>query len=486
MKKNARNIVYMIAAAGTVAACGGGGTPPPPVSVPATATVTPPTPPVSSACSLRSRQDWAAAQIREWYLFPETLPATADPSGFTTVSAYIDALTATARGQGRDRFFTFITSIEQENAFFQTGSSAGLGIRLNYDIANGRVFVAEAFEGAPALAAGIDRGTEILAIGTSASNLSNVSVILGSQGAAGVSQALGPNTPGTTRFLQIRNAAGTSTVSVAKAEFNIQPVSSRYGATIINDGGKQIAYINMRTFISTADAQLRSAFANYRAQGITDFIIDFRYNGGGLVSTAELMTNLLGGARSNRDILSRTTFRVEKNNNDRTEFFTPQSQSVGALKIAFIGTGSTASASELVMNSFTPYIGVNAALVGSDTFGKPVGQIALDQASCDDRLRVVAFSTQNSANRGFYYNGIASVMGTTCQASDDLTRPLGDPAEESVARAIDFIQGRSCTAISSAASAKTQAKISGGKRISSQMLTPDAPTPAQREVPGLF
>src|SRR6476620_6204294 len=109
-----------------------------------------------STCSLRDRQDWAFAQLREWYLFPETLPASLDPTPYATVEDYIDALTATARAQHRDRFFTFITSIAQENAFFSSGSSAGFGIRLSYDTAARRVFVNEAFEGAPALAAGID------------------------------------------------------------------------------------------------------------------------------------------------------------------------------------------------------------------------------------------------------------------------------------------------------------------------------------------
>ena len=51
-----------------------------------------------------------------------------------------------------------------------------------------RVFVAEAFEGAPALAAGIDRGTEILAIGTSTADLKTVSAILAAGGADGGQQ----------------------------------------------------------------------------------------------------------------------------------------------------------------------------------------------------------------------------------------------------------------------------------------------------------
>jgi hypothetical protein len=74
------------------------------------------------------------------------------------------------------------------------------------------VFVAEAFEGAPALAAGIDRGTEILAIGTSASNLRAVTDIIAAEGAGGVINALGPDAVGTSRVVRIRDAAGTATL----------------------------------------------------------------------------------------------------------------------------------------------------------------------------------------------------------------------------------------------------------------------------------
>lgn len=475
--RNGRTHTSLLAIAALLSSCGGGGggtlT-----SGGGGATPTPP-PPSSSACSLRSRQDWAAAQLREWYLFPETLPGSLDPSSYTNVQDYLDALTATARGQGRDRFFTYLTSIAEENAFFNSGASAGFGIRLSTDTVARRVYIAEAFEGAPALTAGIDRGTEILAIGDTPSSLRDVSTIIAAEGGAGVTTALGPNTAGTTRTLRVSDAGGTRTLTVSKANYTLQPVSSRYGVKILNDGGRQVAYLNLRTFISTADAQLRTAFQQFRAAGITDFIIDFRYNGGGLVNTAELIGDLMGGNRTSADVFSNTTFRPEKASNNETKRFAPQSQSVSPIRVAFIATGSTASASELVINSFIPYLGNNEALIGANSFGKPVGQIALDRSACDDRLRVVAFSTQNSAGGGFYYTGLNAVVPRSCAAADDITRPLGDTSEASVARALDFLAGRSCTAIS--AGGQTSQAASGRR-----LLTPEKPTVPQREVPGLF
>jgi carboxyl-terminal processing protease len=260
-------------------------------------------------------------------------------------------------------------------------------------------------------------------------------------------------------------------------------VSSRYGAKILDDGGRRVAYLNLRTFISTADSQLRTAFGQFRAAGITDFIIDFRYNGGGLISTAEVMGDLMGGNRFASDVFDNITYRPEKSSNNTTKRFSVQPQSVSPVRIAFIGTTATASASELVINGLVPFYGSNLALVGTNTYGKPVGQIAIDKSACDDRLRVVALSVRNGANSDAYYDGLKGVVGATCQATDDLSKPLGDASENSTRVALDFLAGRSCTAIADGGQTTRSVNTVSSTR---ELLTPAAPDTAQREVPGAF
>ena len=483
-----RVLSSFIALTTLLAGCGGGGssgsslvsttTGAAPTPTP-TSTATP-TPVTTAGCSLRARQDWAAAQLKEWYLFPETLPTSFDPSPYATVQDYIDYLTATARAQRKDRYFTYLTSIAEENAYYDSGSSAGFGVRLGYDSTAQRVFVIETFENTPALGAGIDRGTEIVAIGTSGTNLVPVGQIFATGGAQAVSDALGPNTVGTTRVLRVTTAGVTKDVTLAKTDYDLTPVSSRYGAQIINDGGTQVGYVNLRTFISTADPALRAAFAKFKAAGVSKVIVDLRYNGGGLISISELFSDLLGGARSTSDVASYTVFRPEKASNNTTNYFMPQQQSIAPTKIAFIGTGGTASASELVINTSIPYFHTNAGLIGTNTFGKPVGQIALDMPACDDRLRVIALKTQNAARQGDYYNGLAGTVEASCQAADDIFYPLGDPREASTRSALDFLEGKTCTPIPASAVSTASAK---NKRT---LLTPENPTTAQRETPGLF
>jgi len=465
--------------AGTLAACGGGGG----SGGGSTGGVGgAPTPtPSTSACSLSARQDFAKSVLDEWYLFPTLLDNTVNKANHSTVQSYLDALVAPARAQNRDRGFTYITSIAEENAFYNSGSSAGFGFRLAYDTSQNRVFVVETYEGTPALAAGIDRGAELVAIGTSASSLQSVASLMSSGGPQAVVNALGPSDPGVTRVLRVNRGGTLSDITLSKTDFSIDPVSDRYGAKILNDGGKLVGYINLRTFIGApAETDLRNAFASFRAQGVTEVIVDLRYNGGGLVATAELFGDLLAANRVGQ-VFSKTNFRDSKASNNSTKNFAAQPQAIAATKIAFIGYSGTASASELLANAFIPYLGNNTALIGANTFGKPVGQIALDKAECDDRIRVLAFRTVNAANQGDYYTGLASVFPRTCAAPDDITRQLGDPNEAAIKAALDFLGGRVCTPITASAGIGTLSATP--KR---ELMQPDQPRAAQHEMPGLF
>ena len=473
----------------SLAACGGeGSSPTPPISGGG------PTPtPTPSACSLRAQQDFADQVLNEWYLFPDLL-ATVNQASVTSLQAYLDARVAPARAQNRDRGFTFATSIAEENALINSGSSAGFGIRLAFDTDARRVFVMEAFEGANGLAAGLDRGSEITAIGTTSANLQTVSSLMASGGAQAVIDALGPTTAGVARVLRFVQPGGATIESnIVKTDFALDPVSDRYGLLILNDGGKQVGYINLRTFIiADAATQLRQAYGQLAAQGITELIIDLRYNGGGLVSVADTMGDLMGAGRVGQ-IWSRTVLRPSKSSENETRTFRSEANAIAPTRIAFITTGATASASELVANSMIPYVGNGLALIGANTTGKPVGQFGFDLAACDLRVRAVTFQTVNAADQGEYFTGLASVFPNTCRAGDDITRPLGDPAEASIATALDFLAGRSCAApitggtINIAGgvdqSQRTRAGLDLPERV---MVQPDQPNAAQFEIPGLF
>lgn len=465
-----------------LAACGGGGSSAPPIAAPGPAPTPPSTPPSTGTCAISNQIAFADDVLNDWYLFPDLLDNTVNQASFDTVQAFLNARVAPARDANRDQGFTFATSIAEETALIQSGSSAGFGVRLSFDFDNNRLFILEAFENAPGFQAGIDRGTEILAIGTDSSNLQTVSDLLASGGSGAVIDALGPLDAGVTRVLRFAQANGTVIeASVAKADFSLDPISDRYGAVILEDGGRNIGYLNLRTFIvGGASDQLRDAFQLFASNNVTELILDFRYNGGGLVNVAETLGDLMG--RDSVDqIFSQTVLRQERSDNNETRLFRSELNALQPEGLVLIGTQNTASASELVTNSMIPYLAdTRIALVGENTSGKPVGQFAFDLAECDLRVRAVTFQTLNADDEGDYFDGLAGVMPNTCVADDDFRTPLGDPNEASISVALDFLAGRSCTPISGG----------GGQRLQSvaprQMVMPEEPSAAQYQIPGMF
>jgi len=354
-----------------------------------------------------------------------------DIADFADADALLDFLRY--RPDEFDRGFTFMTTVETETQFFGAGIFVGFG--FSFDLLVGdELRIKQVFAGSPAEAAGFTRGFRILEIdGRSIAEI---------EAAEGLDEVFGPPEPGLSLAFLIEDLdlAQFSTVAT-KAEVTIDPVPQ---SRVIAVGAKKIGYFEFRTFIDTSNSALLTAFAEFTAHGATDVIVDLRYNGGGLVSVAEFLTSLLAGPSnvSTSNILSKTIFNQANSDLNESSTITSESNSIDLDSIVFITTESTASASELVINSLEPYIDV--ALIGSKTFGKPVGQVASD--FCEQRLRAVAFETVNANDEGQYFDGLP----VDCNAADDLNFAIGDPAEASLAAAITYVSTGACPIIQSA------------------------------------
>ena len=227
-------------------------------------------------------------------------------------------MVAPARAEDKDRGFTYITSASEEDELINSGSTAGFGIRLVVDSDNSRVFVSEAFENGPAFLAGMDRGQNYWPSGQQAPTCKRSPPYLHLGEPPQFSTHLVLSEPGVTRVIQFRTAEGiTLEQNITKEEYALDPVSNRYGVKIFNDGNKQVGYLNLRTFIvGGADADLRDAFDQFSAQGISELIIDFRYNGGGLIRIADLMGDLMGAVGG--EVWSKTILRESKSSENST------------------------------------------------------------------------------------------------------------------------------------------------------------------------
>jgi len=382
------------------------------------------------ACSDTALKTFVRDTTYDRYLFPDLLPASVDVGAYDDPQSLLDAMTAEARALGYDRGFSYVTTITADDARFQ-GENAGFGFRLKGT--QSPLYLSEVFETAPA--GGVfDRGTELLEI-DDGSGFRTIDEWLAIDPT--LDAAFGPSDVGVERSFRYR-LAGEDTVrevTLAKSEYTLDPVSDIDGTALLAlTGTAGVGYLNLRSFVSTADADLRSAFGSFRDAGVSDFIIDLRYNGGGLISVAETLQDLLA-----RPFVGEPSYALVTSDELLDDYvpFSNESSAVTPLRIAFITTGGTASASELTINTMAPYVEV--AIIGANTYGKPVGQSALDLDACDLRLRLVTFRTVNAAGTGNYYDGLASTLVNACAAGDDLSHAMSDPLETSTAAALDWL-----------------------------------------------
>ena len=427
--------------------------------------------PAPSLCTPAYEKSQVLSAARSWYLFPDLLPAQVDPAAFATAADLLDALTAGARAAGQYRHWSFLTTVQASDQYFAQGQAVGFGVSLL--LRGSQLFVAQVFAGSAASDARFIRGDEILAIGPTDTGLVLVTDLVASGTLGG---AFGPAQAGVTRVFQVRTPAGITLRTATTRVFALDPVPSY--ALLDRTPLPPAGYVNLRTFIQPAETRLREAFQSFRDQGVADVVVDLRYNGGGLLSTGGLLADLLGGGLPPQPMYHLVNAPSKATLNAMAPF-QAQPQAVTPGRIAFVTTGASASASELVPNALEPYRSV--ALVGTRTYGKPVGQRGFEIVGCPSLLFLVSFQLQNAQGDGDYFGGLpdANFAGPLCQAEDDLLHAQGDPAEASTAAAMSWLETGTCPSPPVAFRLQRPTAPDG-------YPAPPRPSPAQVHLPGLF
>lgn len=408
--------------------------------------------PPLAACSLEGQKQFVLDRMREWYFWNDLLPAQVDTGQFATPEDLLDYLTTFSPDLTPDDGvdnpvdrFSFINTAAADQAFFGEGRFEGFGFSSRFE--GNALRLTRVFLDSPANRAGLARGQEIVAL-----NGRTIADILATEGADGIN-ALFDTSP--LEFTMREIDGSEFTVDIAKDIVTIDPVPQ---ARIITDPAgvrPPVGYMELATFISTADAEMDTVFEDFRVQGINDIILDLRYNGGGLVSTSELLGDFLGGDVAENLVYSKTVFNaLRAPANNSTEFFERRGNSVSLVRLVVIASRSTASASELVINGMDPHVEV--AIVGTDTFGKPVGQVGLE--FCEKILRPTAFQTLNADDFGDYFFGLP----VDCSAPDDLGVPVGADNDPNIETALTYLDTGGCPA---AAVPGTQFKLEATQTV---------------------
>ncbi len=382
-------------------------------------------------CSAQEQKAEVLSIMRDVYFYNDELDQASkysDPNlaRFRSAELLLDFLRY--RPDEFDRNFSHITSREAEEEFFDEGQFVGFGISLG-GTTPGEIDILDVFADSPAETAGLVRGDVILEI--DGRTVDEIEV------AEGIGVALGPAAEGITRTLLIRDLLNDETpVEVTKGTVELDPVPLH---SIFDVAGEMVGYFVFRTFINPALEEFESAFEAFGNAGVQNLIVDLRYNGGGLLWVAAILNDILGGPGNLGEVQFQVLYNPLNSSFDEDVYFEPHPRTIALDKIAFITTGSTASASELLINSLDPYLDV--FVVGSDTFGKPTGQAGIVFCEEEKILRAVAFELVNRDGDGGYYDGLA----VDCPAVDDLTRELGDPLEASLAEALTVIESGACS-----------------------------------------
>jgi carboxyl-terminal processing protease len=387
-----------------------------------------------ASCSNRDQKAFVRDAMRDWYLWNDLLPSRIELADYATPEALLAFLMTFSPDDGNGqpidaaRGFSYIGSAEADSQFFGEGRFEGFGFSRQH-LAADDVRLTRVFGGSPADLAGLARGQRILA--------------LNGRTVAEIEAAEGLNSVFSTTPLDftMREINGDEfTVTIAHAIVTIDPVPQ--WRLIPTAGGPPVGYLELATFISTADPVFDTVFADFRASAVTDVIIDLRYNGGGLVSTAELLGDFLGGDVAENLTFSRTNFNADRAAQyNRQEFFERLANSMSLSRLIVIATQGTASASEMVTNSMSPHVEV--AIVGDRTYGKPVGQVGIE--FCQKILRPVAFQTVNADDFGDYFDGLPVSPG--CTAVDDLNVAVGADTDPNMVAALGYLETGGCPVI---------------------------------------
>jgi hypothetical protein len=389
------------------------------------------------SCSNKDQKAFVRDATLDWYLWNDLLPDKVKVSDFDDP---VELLASLIQVQPLDNY-SYIGSAFADAAYFGAGQYQGFGFSWRR-VAADDVRLTRVFAGSPATVAGFARGQRIVALdGRSVAEI---------EAAEGIGAALDAATISFT----MREIDGVAefTASVSESIVTINPLPQ--WRLIPTAGGPPIGYLELSAFISTADSMLDTVFANFRANDVTDVIVDLRYNGGGLVNTAELFGDLLGGAVAENLTFSKTLFNADRSAEFDTEtFFARLANSISLSRLVVIATQSTASASELVTNSMMSHVDV--AIVGDRTFGKPVGQVGFE--FCGNILRLTAFQTVNADGLGDYFGGLPA----DCPAVDDLNLPVGDAADPNMVAAVSYMETGACPAAPASAVQAKPASLQG-------------------------
>lgn len=258
--------------------------------------------------------------------------------------------------------------------------------------------------------------------------------------------------------------------------------------------GKKVGYLLYDSFDYGYDDQLIQAFAGFKAQGITDLIVDLRYNGGGHVISSLLMGTLIAGNTHKGKVYGRTTYNATRSATTPAGEYKLGIASVPEMPTGYnkiteglascvdlntiyvICTENTASASELVINGLRG-LDVTVNLIGTTTNGKNCGMEGISKAfgGITYEFYPITFYIENAKGFKDYSNGFTPDV--VCDDEEYYPGDFGTTDDALSALALTWINSGNKPSVaamrSRASSIRTMPlQLSAKRRIKGAMVLP--------------
>lgn len=248
------------------------------------------------------------------------------------------------------------------------------------------------------------------------------------------------------------------TLSLTVAEYAENP---HFMHKVIETGGHKIGYYVYNFFAvgpndnsDTYNDEMDAIFAEFKSAGITDLVVDLRYNSGGAEDATINLASLIGANIDNTMLFTKRQFNEQLQadilatpslgTNYINKKFVTKTENVGALlnndRVYILTSNRTASASELLINGLKPYMDV--FLIGNVTVGKNVGSFTLtDEDNPNNKwgMQPIVVKSFNSLDQSDYSEGF---QPNILELDNDLNLlPIGDEDELLLSLAIGHITG---------------------------------------------
>ena len=237
-----------------------------------------------------------------------------------------------------------------------TGRYVGIGAVIRYNQKLKRVVIDEPYAGNPAAEVGLKKGDIILSIDDSTMVGKDVSY---------VSSHLRGD-PGTTFVLKIKRPSTGKVMNFTIKRRSVElPSIPFYGLN-----GDGIGYLNLSSFTEGCAKDVRRALVEMKQNGMKGFVLDLRGNGGGSLSEAVDIVNMLVPKGIT---LVKTRGKLKRANRDYTTTVEPIDS---VMPVVVLVNGESASASEITSGSLQDLD--RAVILGTRTYGKGLVQLSVD------------------------------------------------------------------------------------------------------------